>query len=241
MNSHSDLKQRRLELLRELERLNALESSPPDEPARRAPRKTRSVRDLVLDALDELGTSCYSQQLVLYVKARFGRDIPAPRFGPLSVDEERAFGRGASRTVWLAHGITFDRAEPVKRLWGRSDWPLEARVVTPGFGRIQFLRITARLCELADQADELAADPNLLRYLAADHARDLGAAVKKGDFHLGEWKEMALTQLASAEPKEQPQIQAAAHQLTAVLNDSEMLFGRKQRPVLTAVPNEMQA
>lgn len=236
---------RRLELLSELAELEAVDSHPTD--AAPTPesmaisgnatrRAGRSMRDLVLDALDEIGITCYAQQLLLFIKARFGRELNPTRFGTLSVDEERAFARGASRPVWLCHGLTFDRAEPVKRLWGRSDWPLESRLVTPAFGRTQYLRAAAKFSELAMQADSLAADPNLLRYLAADHARDLGVVVKHGEFRLEEWRDLALTQLTVLEEKETSLLNRTALDLAKTLDGAELLFGRKQKPVLFAVP-----
>jgi hypothetical protein len=236
---------RRAKLLRELAELEATDvptisaSSTMEEdpqPATSSRRGGRSMRDLVLDALDEIGFCCYAQQLMLYIKARFGRELNPTRFGTLSVDEERAYARGTSRQVWLAHGLTFDRAEPVKRLWARSDWPLERRLVTPAFGRVQYLRVAAKFSELAMQADVLAADPNLMRYLAADHARDLGGIVKHGEFKLEEWRELALAQLAPLIDKEDAFLKLAALELTAGLEGAELLFGRKQKPVLFAVP-----
>jgi hypothetical protein len=236
---------RKAQLLRELADLESAEAqvtAPPEEvvsasAAAVVPRRTgRSMRDLVLDALSEIGFTCYAQQLMLYIKARFGREFNPTRFGTLSVDEERAFARGTSRPVWLSHGLTFDRAEPVKRLWSRSDWPLETRLVTPAFGRAQYLRAAAKFSELAMEADTLAADPNLMRYLAADHARDLGVVVKHGEFKLAEWRDLALAQLATVEEKESGLLTSSARELAKTLEGPELLFGRKQKPVLFAVP-----
>jgi hypothetical protein len=199
-------------------------------------RAARTMRDLVLDALAEIGFTCYAQQLMLFIKARYGRELSPTRFGTLSVDEERAYCRGTSRPVWLCHGLTFDRAEPVKRLWARSDWPLENRLVTPTFGRTQYLRAAAKFSELAVQADALAADPNLMRYLAADHARDLGVVVKHGEFKLDEWRELALAQLAALEDKEAGLLKRTTRDLAKTLDGPELLFGRKQKAVLFAIP-----
>lgn len=238
-------RRRKAELLRELADLESAEAqaaapAPGDEvlsTARSAPRRSaRSMRDLVLDALAEIGFTCYAQQLALYIKARYGRELNPTRFGTLSVDEERAYSRGTSRLVWLCHGLTFDRVEPVKRLWARSDWPLERRLVTPIFGRTQYLRAAAKFSELAMQADALAADPHLMRYLAADHARDLGVVVKHGEFNLREWRELALAQLLALEEKEADLLKGTAEDLALRLEGAESLFGRRQKPMLFAVP-----
>src|SRR5262245_28998206 len=127
--THKDIEARRRALLEELARLDQLQAqTKPSVGAKTPPRaakgadadtsatKTgRSLRDLVLDALDEIGFMTYTQQLTLYIKARFGRDVNAARFGTLSADEENSFARRSSRSVWLCHGLTHDRAEPVKR------------------------------------------------------------------------------------------------------------------------------
>jgi hypothetical protein len=196
----------------------------------------RSVRDLVLESLDEIGFPVYSQQLALLIRALFGREVPATRFGTLSVDEERTFARAAPRSVWLAHGLTFDRAEPIKRIWARSDWPLEQRVVTPIWGRVQQLRLTARLAELAMEANEIAANPDLLRYLAADYAQDLGVKITKGKFFLDQWRDLALEQLQRVVDKDLVLTEQAASAWPSVLSGPELLFGRRARPELVVVP-----
>src|SRR5689334_18055796 len=121
-----------------------------EEPAsgRRVP--VRPVRTVVLDTLDDLDWPTYTRELANYCRARYGREILPTRFGTLASDEMKSF-RAARRpqSVWLAFALTADRAEPIKRLCTRSDWPLERRIVAPTSGRVQFLKITARLCELA--------------------------------------------------------------------------------------------
>ena len=188
----------------------------------------RPVRDIILDALQDIGFPCYSQQLGVYVRARFGREVTPTRFGSLSVDEEKAFGRGTARPVWLCHALTSDRAEPIKRLWARSDWPLETRLVTPRFGRIQYLRAAAKFSELAMQSASDAADADLMRYLAADHARDLGVQVRHGSFELETWRDMALRQLAEIEDGEKAALKRAGRMLASELTPAESLFGRRK-------------
>jgi len=193
-------------------------------------KSVRSIRDLVLDALDEIGFMTYGQQLAMYVRGRFGREVSPTRFGTLSADEEKAFRRGSTRTVWLCHGLTHDRGHAVKRLWARSDWPLGDRIVTPIFGRAQYLRATARFVELAMKADEFAANSDILRFMAADHARDLGVKVRHGHFELVEWRELAQKQLATIAGKERDLIDKAVAVLTHQLDPAAQLFGTTPRP-----------
>src|SRR5262249_2766313 len=149
------------------------------------------------------------------------------RFGTLSRDEERAFSRanqsGAARPVWLCHALTYDRGEPIRRLWARSDWALEDRIVGPLSGRVIYLRLTARLSELAADV-ETAADPELLKYIAADAARDLVPGFKRGSFPLDEWRNAALLQLAEVEQEDAVIRRQAAQRLASELPVAQHLF-----------------
>ena len=132
--------------------------------------KSRSVRDLILDSLHEIGFMTYAQRLGLHPSTVWTRNR-ADSFRHAAADEVRAFKGESSRMLWLAHGLTYDRAEPVKRLWGRligsskiaSLPPFRARSVSSG-GRLEF-------AEIAMTADETSANPDLMRFFAADLAK----------------------------------------------------------------------
>ena len=166
----------------------------------------QSAREMVLDALGDLEWSAYTRECATLIEARLGRKIPPTRFGTLAADEVKAFlNKGSdSRTVWICFGLTADRYEPIKRLLARSDWPLERRIYAMTTGRLQYLWMTKRFCELAMKGDEIAVDPDMLRILAADHARDLpGVAVRKGVFDLELWRDVAAEQIAELEPRDE--------------------------------------
>jgi hypothetical protein len=187
---------------------------------------------MLLDCLSDVGLMTYSQQLAIYAKGRYGREIPSTRFGSLSRDEENAARNNRTREVWLCHGLTFDRGEPIRRLWARSDWPLHERVVAPTTGRVLYLRMTARLAELAMRYQAVAADAEMLKYLAADNARDLGLPFKRGDFPLDAWQESALAQLRGLEEEDRAARMEAAERLAVELPPLAKLFGRAPKPVL---------
>jgi hypothetical protein len=199
------------------------------------------LRLIVLDALDDLGWPVYSRELMLYLRARYGRDVGATRFGTLGSDEAAAFikrgeagvGRGSTepvgrpgpRPVWLCFALTFDRGEAIKRLWARSDWPLERRVMAPTSGRIQHLKMTKRLSELALEAGDTAADPLAMKIIAADHARDLpDVTFRRGDFPLETWRDLAGRMLDDLEPRDEDARRAAADHL-GQRPESYRLFG----------------
>lgn len=226
-----DLHRRRAELLEELEAIKRkMEKQAVAEVRTYGGTKTRQrpLREQVLEVLQDLGFMAYSQQISLLVLARYGRRAPLTRFGSLSKDESRAYlkQKRPARPVWLGHALTFDRAEVIRRIWARSDWPLYERIVAPTTGRTQFLKFAARICELAQKADDWAVDPDMLRYMAADHARDLpGTRVKIGDFKFDEWRDIALSELSSVENGDVATRKEAAEALLGKLAPAFQLFG----------------
>jgi hypothetical protein len=189
-------------------------------------RGTRPVRGLVLDALDDLRWPAYAREISLYRAARYGSEIPLNRFGTLGSDEMKAFDRGSRpRTVWLCFCLTYNRAEPIKRLLARSDWSLAQRVAAPTTGRVQHLKITARLCEIALEAGDTADNPEMLKIVAADHARDLvGITFRRGEFPLELWRETAIKLLSEVEPRDEELRHKAAERI-ASLSERYQLFG----------------
>jgi hypothetical protein len=201
------------------------------EPPPPPPSRPRPLRLMVLDGLDDLGWMTFSRQMMLYLRARYGRDVSPTRFSSLAKDEIGAFTSKRPRSVYLCHGLVHDRGEAIKRLWGRSDWPLAQRVVAPTTGRIQHLKLTERLCEIARTAGDTAADPEMLRFLAADHAKDLpGVKAKRGEFELERWREIALELLEELEPRDRERREEAAERL-AGLPEEQQLFGVPEGPM----------
>ena len=184
----------------------------------------RPVRDLVIDALDEVGVPTYAAQLSIYIKARFGRAIASSRFGPLSRDEQAAFKGGRPRAVWLCHSLQFEHLDAVRRLWARSDWPLETRIIGPLTGRVLFLQQAARFATLAAEHESSSVEPDRLKFLAADLARDLGVRVKHGSFELDSWRAAAEEQLGDLEKRDLEFRQEVATRI-AGKNPEHLLFG----------------
>jgi len=228
------LQEEREALLREVEKINVrlAEETANGESVRLkhnafyAPRSRRPIRELVLEALQDLSFMTYSRLIALYIKARYGRELPPTRFGTLSVDEQKAFHQGRPRQIWLCHGLTYDRGLAVKRLWAESTWNLSNRILAPTTGRVQHLKMAARLAELARAPDRVFADSDMLRMLAADHARDLpGVIVRRGKFELDLWFDTANKLLAEIEPHDKSAREEAASKLRPQLNDASALFG----------------
>ena len=141
-------------------------------------------------------------------------------------DEVQAFRPGTNRRpVWLCFVLTSDRHRPIKRLLCRSDWPLDRRILAPSSGLVQYLKLTARLCEMALKLESSAADPQMLRIIAADHARDLpGVRLIRGRFDLEGWRSIALHQLRETADRDEEARVASAKRLEG-RSELYQLFG----------------
>jgi hypothetical protein len=229
-----ELDRRRSELMAQLAEsdVNASEAGTP-----RARTHSVAVRDLLLNALEDLGCLAFSRELMLYLQARYGREILPARFGTLSKDEQAAFDSHRPRPVFLAHGLTSHRFEAIKRLWGRSDWALWRRIVAPSTGRIQHLQMTAALCKIALSVGEKAASPQMLQILAADHARDLpDVGFRRGQFLLEKWRDVATALLEQQAPADRERREEAAKRFEQQgLPDRSALFGAAEAPAVFGV------
>jgi hypothetical protein len=230
------LKAEEAKLTARLEAIRTELNQSPDVSGRLSSGKTkpvnRSIRDLVTDSLGDIGFVTYSQQLSVYIKMKFGRDVPASRYGSLSAEERKAFeapNRRTARPVWLVHGITQDRAEPVKRLWGRSDWDLVDRVVTAYTARVQYLRFTIHLIDLVlDKAP--VSDSGMLKFSVVDLVRGLGIKVRNGEFDaMDEWRAAAAARLTQIEEKDKEVRIEAASRLLPKHPEADLLFGSSFR------------
>ena len=104
--------------------------------------------------------------------------------------------------------------------------------MAPTTGRVLYLRMTARLAEIAAADEATATDAEMLKYLAADNARDLGLPFKRGEFPLDTWRESALMQLKPLEQEDSEARMEAAARLRQELPPLAQLFGRSPKPVV---------
>jgi hypothetical protein len=209
---------------------------PKPAPSRARPR---SLRESVLDQLHATGSMMYSQTIAQVFRAQSDREVASTRFGTLSYDEQKMFDTGRAKVVFLCHGLTYDRGEAIKRLWARSDWPLKDRIVGPNTGRVIFLKLAIWLNHAAGARPATWARRDLLEYLAADCARDLGLRVRKGDRHFSEWRAAAEEELARIEPDDADQRRRAAAILSDRLKPRELHFGAAE--ALVALPGSRGA
>jgi hypothetical protein len=188
----------------------------------------RPLRDLVLDMLAEASWPLNSLLLAGVTRPLHGRTIPSTRFGTLSNDEAKSYDSSRARPVYLCHCLTPGQGQPVKRFWARSDWPLANRIMGPMTGRVLFLRGAAWTIDLAravESGDRTADNLELLKYLAADQARNAGLLVKRGDFPYADWLSAIEALLERHADGDRVLREEEAKVLAAALSDRELLFG----------------
>jgi hypothetical protein len=192
-------------------------------------RSPQPFRQTLLEALADLGYPTDSRTLRAFIAARYGIAIPTRQFGTLAVQERAIFSRGGitARPVWLGSGLTLAGFRPVKRIWGRSDWPDAWRIITPHSDRIQQLHVIEALCRLAERAETEAQDAGALRAMALRDAKNLpGLRVDELEPDFAQYAHLAHFLLRKLEPEER-HVQEEAAVALAPLPDRVRLFGNE--------------
>ncbi|MEM6554372.1 MAG: hypothetical protein AAF642_00745 [Pseudomonadota bacterium] len=184
----------------------------------------RAVREFVLDLLMDAGFALNSLLIASIMPPLYGKKISSSRFGTLSTDEAKSFDSARVRPVYLCHLLKFDDAQPIKRFWARSDWPLSDRIYGPHSSRLLFLKAAKWTIELADTRND-AVDAERLRFVAADQARSAGLKVVRGDFPFDEWSSFLSDEISRLDAVDADEREAAAAAIENELNPRELLYG----------------
>lgn len=153
------------EIATALDRLRVLQRGARRRNDQPAPQGTRN---LVLDALAELGAPVEGRMMSRYLGARFGQDVPTSRYASLRRDERRAGELTLTRPSLVAV-LDSSHFTAVPGLLARSNWPLESRIAAPRSKRVFLLQATRTMitklpwlreaeASLAGQVERLAAD-----------------------------------------------------------------------------------
>jgi hypothetical protein len=222
----------------ELERLRERGSAPAQADMFQAVRKVGAprppLRSWTLDTLRDVGHPLYSAYLTPLYFCTFNRTLAPARLGTLSADERKRFRVGHADEVILTNGLMADRGTPIKRIWGRSDWPLAHRVIADTSGRVLFLKTAMWVFNQAmgdgNEWENFAA----LKLMASQLARDLPVDIRTKPDDFEGWSARARTELAGLEGTDRERREAAAVRLGAVLKPVEVMFGAPGP--LTVVP-----
>lgn len=184
----------------------------------------RAVREFVLDLLTDAGFALNSLLIASVMPPLYGKKISSSRFGTLSTDEAKSFDSARVRPVYLCHLLKFDDAQPIKRFWARSDWPISDRIYGPHSSRLLFLKAAKWTIELAETRND-AVDAERLRFVAADQARSAGLKVVRGDFPFDEWSNFLSDEISRLDAVDADERETAAAAIKNELNPRELLYG----------------
>jgi len=148
----------------------------------RARKPGKPLRELALDALDDLGVPA-APALIADLTAALTGARPSPsRFASLRRDEENAARRNiAARPAWVVPAISAHQLTAIPRLLSSSSWDLERRIVGARSIRTDTLRIAISLSgRLAHLREAGAGEAKLVERLLFSFARSVPGAVEYG-------------------------------------------------------------
>jgi hypothetical protein len=126
--------------------------------APRGRKPAKPLRELALDALDDLGVPA-SPALIADLTVALTGIRPSPsRFASLRRDEENAARRNiAARPAWIVPAINAAELTAIPRLLSSSAWSLERRIIGSRSMRTDHLRIAESLARRLKQLREAGA------------------------------------------------------------------------------------
>lgn len=142
----------------------------------------KTGRELILDALDEIGAPVSPSTISEFSQATTGIGIPATRFASLRRDDERAARRDiSSRPAWLVPALSTARLNALPRLITSSAWDFERRLVGARSTRVNHLRITLAFLNRYERQQHVSSTQNpALEHLVLRYARGIPGASATG-------------------------------------------------------------
>lgn len=206
----------------------------------RARKAGKPLRELALDALDDLAVPS-APALIADLTAAITGSRPSPsRFASLRRDEENAARRNlAARPAWIVPAISAAQLTAIPRLLTSSAWSLERRIVGSRSMRIYNLRIAINLSlRLAHLREVGASEAKNVQHLLFPFARSIPGASESGQsLNTRLVTEAAEAELSVIEAADNAERQAAAARLATV----SPMFKLWGRPVLLDTKTAEQA
>jgi hypothetical protein len=194
-----------------------------------------SARSQALAALDDMGVAAPPREIARFHEVRFGIDLDVRALASVRRDERKAFDRqGSDRpTPYLVPALDVRLLQPVRGPLTLSSWSLERRLLAPTSPRVDHLRLTRRLAELArdlggDQGDRMLA-------LAGSYARSVAGALGRADLDHAAIIEAADVELAEIAGLDDQERARGAKRARAQLRPDELLWGWEDRPGLQVI------
>lgn len=197
----------------------------------RARKPGKPLRELALDALDDLGVPV-PPALVADLTAALTGDRPSPsRFASLRRDEENAARRNlAARPAWIVPAISAAELTAIPRLLTSSTWSLERRIIGSRSMRTDNLRIAISLARRLAHLREIGAvEAQSVERLLFPFARSIPGASETGQpIDARRVTDAAQAELTILEVVDLAERQAAATRLSS----SSSFFKLWGRPVM---------
>jgi hypothetical protein len=153
----------------------------PARPRARASGKT--MRELALDILDEIGVPLAPSTISEFSQATTGIEFAASRFASLRRDEERAARRDMNaRPAWVVPALNTACLNPIPRLLTSSAWELERRLVGARSLRVIHLYTTLAFLQRFERLQATdASQVNAIESLLLRYARGIPGALATGE------------------------------------------------------------
>ena len=151
-------------------------------PRARARLTGKTMREIALDVIDEIGVPVSPSTISDFGLATTGVGIPTSRFASLRRDEERAARRDpASKPAWVVPALSTARLAPLPRLFTSSAWELERRLVGARSARVNHLHTTLAFLDRFEQLRSTAAsETGAMENLVIRFARGIPGATSTG-------------------------------------------------------------
>ena len=209
-------------------RFDELENREIAAPRGRKPGKP--LRELALDALEDLGVPAAPALIADLTAALTGLRPSPSRFASLKRDEENAARRNlAARPAWIVPAINAAQLTAIPRLLSSSAWSLDRRIIGARSMRTDHLRIAVSLAQRLGQLREAGAnEARAIERLLFPIARSIPNATETGQLHPDRIRDAAQVELAILEDSDRAERHAAA----ARLGEASMHHRLWGRPVL---------
>lgn len=206
--------------------LPAFTAPPTVVPVKKRPRTTRSSRQVVTEALAEIGVPCRARTLADYVGARFGERVDSRAFAALRRDERQAWVKSSARPVFIVPALEGHFFQPVRGLLSLSDWPLERRLMGPWSERADHLAATAQLArQLAWLSARDSTVAERLAPVVADMARSVPGAINGQEVDTARVESAAEAEHAALAERDEPWRREAATRAREQLSEEQQLWG----------------
>ncbi len=199
----------------------------------RVVRRSRSVgggrltaREQAISALAEMGVPSPPREIAEFHLARFSSAMDARALASVRRDEAAAWERDpSSRAAFLVPALEIRFFRPVRGPLTLSSWVLEQRLLGASSPRVDHLRLTVRLAELAERLEGEPAQA--LTVMAARYAQTVPGAMDAGhDAEPQRIADAARRELEILAPQDDEERASAAERAREQLDESSLMWGR---------------